>query len=168
MTASSRSAAFTTATSSGRASDGRSIPVASVKQNNVMRMIILVPISMSPMLKFAVQPTIRVNTLQARAFEGKIAPLCQDSENEQKVMRTRSTYPNPDNLLRDGMYGTARLRLEPPSDNLTVPSSSLIEQDSEGHGAVYMVKEGKAHGQPVRVDLGSGDLVESSTGSPVR
>ena len=145
------------------ASEGGTIPVLSVKQNDLMRVIILVPDLDVPYVKIGDPATIRIDALQDRTFEGKIARFA-NSENEQKLMRTEVDLPNPDNLLRDGMYGTARLQLEPPSKNLTIPSSSLIEQDSEGHGAVYVVKGGKAHRQPVQVDLDNGKSAEVVSG----
>ncbi len=145
------------------ASEGGNVPVLSVKQNDLMRVIILVPDLDVPYVKVGDPATIRIDALPGRTFEGKIARFA-NSENEQKLMRTEVDLPNPDNLLRDGMYGSARLHLAPPSKNLSVPSSSLIEQDSEGHGAVYVVKDGKAHRQPVRVDLDNGKQVEVVSG----
>ena len=145
------------------AAEGGLIPVLSVKQNDLMRVIILVPDLDVPYVKRGDPATIRVDALQGRSFEGKIARFA-NSENEQKLMRTEVDLPNPDNLLRDGMYGTATLRLEPPSNNMTVPSAALIEQDGEGHGAVYVVRDGKAHRQPVQVDLDNGKSVEVVSG----
>jgi RND family efflux transporter MFP subunit len=141
------------------AAEGGTIPVLSVKQNDPMRVVILVPDLDVPYVKRGDPATIRIDALQDRTFEGKIARFA-NSENEQKLMRTEVDLPNPDNLLRDGMYGTATLHLEPPSNNLTVPSSCLISQDGLGNGAVYVVRDGKAHLQPIRVDLDDGKSVE--------
>jgi multidrug efflux pump subunit AcrA (membrane-fusion protein) len=58
------------------------------------------------------------------------------------------------------MYGTATLELVPPSKNLTIPSSSLIEQDGQGHGAVYTVLDGKVHRKTVQVGMDNGRDVE--------
>ena len=96
---------------------------------------------------------------KGQVFRGVVARFA-NSENEQKLMRTEVDLPNPDNRLRDGMYGTATLELEPPSKNLSIPSSCLIEQDGQGEGAVYVVRDGKAHRQAVRVGLDNGSEVE--------
>jgi multidrug efflux pump subunit AcrA (membrane-fusion protein) len=79
-------------------------------------------------------------------------------------MRAEVDLPNPDDVLRDGMYGTATLHLEPPSSHLRIPSASLIEQDGAGHGAVYVVRDGKAHRVPVLVDKDNGREVEVVSG----
>jgi multidrug efflux pump subunit AcrA (membrane-fusion protein) len=75
-------------------------------------------------------------------------------------MRTEVDLPNPDNRLRDGMYGTATIEAEPPSKNLSIPSSCLIEQTGEREGAVYVVQDGKARRQAVRVGPDSGSEVK--------
>ena len=41
------------------------------------------------------------------------------------------------------MYGRALIELEPPSKNLIIPSTCLIEQNGKGDGAVFVVRDGK-------------------------
>jgi hypothetical protein len=58
------------------------------------------------------------------------------------------------------MYGTAIIEVEPPSRNLRIPSSCLIEQSGQGQGAVYIVRDGKVHRQAVEVGQDNGGEVE--------
>jgi HlyD family secretion protein len=141
------------------ASEGGAIPVLSIAQNDLMRVIILVPDRDVPFVARGDPARIQVDALQGRTFEGKVARFA-NAEDEQKLMRTEVDLRNPDNLLKDGMYGTATLILAAPSKNLTIPSSSLIEQDSQGHGAVYIVRDGTIHRVPVLVGLDNGRDVE--------
>jgi RND family efflux transporter MFP subunit len=141
------------------ASEGGTVPVLAVKQNDLMRVVILVPDLDVPFVQKGAPVSIKIDALRGRTFEGKVARFA-DSENEQKLMRTEVDLPNPDNLLRDGMYGTATLHLAASSDHMLIPSSSLIEQDGEGHGAVFLAKGDKAHHQPVQVALDNGSQVE--------
>ena len=62
------------------------------------------------------------------------------------------------------MYGMATLELEPPSKNLTIPSTALIEQTGEGKGSVYVVQDGKVFRQPVQVGEDNGREVEILSG----
>jgi len=124
-----------------------------------MRVVILVPDLDVPYVKRGDPAMIAIDALPGHPFEGKIARFA-NAENEQKLMRTEVDLPNPDNLLRDGMYGTATLRLEPPSSHLRIPSAALLEQDGQGHGAVYVVRDGKAHHLPIQVDRDDGREVE--------
>ena len=72
-------------------------------------------------------------------------------------MRTEVDLPNPDNLLRDGMYGTARLSSSPLEEPDRIPSTSLIEQNGQGDGAVYLFLQwNKVHRRRVRVGKDDG------------
>ena len=62
---------------------------------------------------------------------------------KDRTMRVEIDLPNPDGILKDGMYGRAIIELEPPSKNFTIPASCLIEQNAKGEGEVYVVKDGK-------------------------
>ena len=124
-----------------------------------MRVVILVPDLDVPFVDRGDPATIQVDALKGQVFRGKVARFA-NSENDQKLMRTEVDLPNPDNRLRDGMYGTATLEVEPPSKNLTIPSTCLIEQTGQGKGAVYVVQDGKVHRQPVQVGEDNGREVE--------
>jgi RND family efflux transporter MFP subunit len=141
------------------AAEGGTIPLLSVRQNDLMRVVILVPDLDVPYVKRGDPVTLQIDALPGRPFEGKVARFA-NAENEQKLMRTEVDLPNPDNLLRDGMYGTATIHLEPPSNHLRIPSAALIEQDGEGRGAVYVVRDGRAHYVRVLVDVDNGREVE--------
>ena len=58
-------------------------------------------------------------------------------------MRVEIDLPNKDGHLRDGMYGQAVIQLEPPSDNLAIPASAVIDQNTKGEGTVYVVVNDK-------------------------
>jgi RND family efflux transporter MFP subunit len=139
--------------------EGGNVPLLAVKRNDLMRIVILVPDLDVPYVKQGNPVTLEVDALPGRIFEGKVARFA-NAENEQKLMRTEVDQPNPDNLLRDGMYGTATIHLQPPSTHLRIPSAALIEQDGEGHGAVYVVRDGKAHYVQINVDADNGREVE--------
>jgi RND family efflux transporter MFP subunit len=141
------------------AAEGGVIPLLAVKENDLMRAIILVPDLDVPYVKRGDPATIKIDALPGRSFEGKVARF-SSSEDEQKLMRTEVDLPNPEGLLKDGMYGRATIHLEPPSSNLRIPSAALLEQDGAGHGAVYLVRDGKAHHVPILVDKDNGLEVE--------
>ena len=62
------------------------------------------------------------------------------------------------------MYGQAMIVLEPPSKNLVIPATCLIEQNGKGEGAVFVVRDGKVVKVPVRVGKDSGLAVEVLSG----
>jgi HlyD family secretion protein len=141
------------------AADGGGTPVLAVAQTELMRVVIFVPDLDVPFVDRGDPATLRVDALQGQVFRGVVARFA-DVENEQKLMRTEVDLPNPDNRLRDGMYGTATIEVDPPSRNLRIPSSCLIEQSGQGQGAVYIVRDGKVHRQAVEVGQDNGGEVE--------
>jgi RND family efflux transporter MFP subunit len=145
------------------AAEGGSTPVLSVARTDLMRVIIMVPDLDVPFVDRGDPATLRVDALRDRVFGGVVARYA-NAENEQKLMRTEVDVPNPKNLLHDGMYGTATIQVEPPSKNLRIPSTCLIEQTVQGEGAVYVVRDGKVHRQPVRIGMDDGRVVELARG----
>jgi HlyD family secretion protein len=145
------------------AADGGAIPVLAVAQTDLMRVVIFVPDLDVPFVDRGDPATVRVDALQGRVFRGVVARFA-NVENDQKLMRTEVDLPNPDNRLRDGMYGTTIIEVQPPSRNLRIPSSCLIEQGGQGQGAVYIVRDGKVHRQAVEVGQDNGGEVEIISG----
>lgn len=141
------------------AADGGAVPVLAVARTDLMRVVIMVPDLDVPFVDRGDPATIEVDALAGEVFHGKVARFA-NSETELKLMRTEVDLPNPDNRLRDGMYGTARIDVERPSNHMAIPSTALIEQDDDGNGTVYVVRDGKVHRQKVRVGHDNGDEVE--------
>jgi multidrug efflux pump subunit AcrA (membrane-fusion protein) len=79
-------------------------------------------------------------------------------------MRAEVDLPNPDGVLRDGMYGRAVISLEPPSDRMTIPATCLVEQDGAGKGIVLAVRDGVAKRLPIQIGRDDGLLVEVNGG----
>ena len=79
-------------------------------------------------------------------------------------MRVEIDLPNPDGVLRDGMFGRADILLEKIIKNLTVPSSCLIDRNGKGEGAVLVVRDGKVHRVAVRVGMDTGLRAEIVNG----
>ncbi|MDR3639136.1 MAG: efflux RND transporter periplasmic adaptor subunit [Isosphaeraceae bacterium] len=146
------------------AAEGGAVPVLSVARTDLMRVVIMVPDLDVPFVDQGDPVTIRVDAFPGQVFRGKVARFA-NSETELKLMRTEVDLPNPDNRLRDGMYGTATIEVDPPSlKQLTIPSTCLIDQSDRGEGAVYVVRNGKVERQAVRVGRDNGQDVEVISG----
>ena len=88
-----------------------------------------------------------------------------DSEDvNDRTMRVEVDLPNPQHVLRDGMYGRAEIILEKATKNLSVPSSAILERDSKGKGIVEIVRDGKMYRQSVVIGRDTGTLAEIVSG----
>ena len=87
--------------------------------------------------------------------------LMADAEDpETRTMRVEIDLPNPDNRLREGMYGSATIYLNQGKKVLTVPSSCLVGDVVQGKGKVFVVESGVAHTREVSVSTDNGVSTE--------
>ena len=146
------------------ASEGISEPLLAVATTDRMRTIVLVPDPDVPFCNVGDPATVKIDALGGRVFKGKVSRMADSEDLKDRTMRVEIDLPNEQDLLRDGMYGRAIIELEPPSQNLTIPSTCLIEQDGHGDGAVFVVRDGKVTRVKVRVGKDSGLRVEVLSG----
>jgi RND family efflux transporter MFP subunit len=139
---------------------GNEKPLFSISRTDKVKVFVPVPDRDVPFVNVGDPATVRVDALPDKTFKGEVSRYADSENPADRTMHTEIDLPNDDNLLRDGMYGGVTITLEPASKNLTVPSSCLIEQLGEGKGAVYVVRDGKAHRTDVRVGKDNGVDVE--------
>ncbi len=143
------------------ASEGGAEPLLAVARTDLMRVVIPVPDTQVPLVDRGDKATIVVAALPGRKFEGKVSRFSESEDPANRAMRTEVDLPNPDGKLREGMYGTATILLEPASPNaFMVPSSSLLKLSGNGEGQVFVVRDGKAHKVSVRIGLDNGNEAE--------
>jgi RND family efflux transporter MFP subunit len=142
------------------ASDGTATPLLAVARTDKMRVIIRVPDKDVPYLDVGDPATIQIDALGGKAFQGKVSRYAHAETPEDRTMRTEVDLPNTNEELSEGMYGGATIVLEPPSMNMTISSSALIEHKASHEGTVYVVKDGVAHLRTVQVGRDNGVDVE--------
>jgi len=146
------------------AADGNSEPLLAVATTHRMRTVVLVPDPDVPFCNVGDPASVKIDALGGRVFKGKVSRMADSEDLKDRTMRVEIDLANDQGLLRDGMYGRAVIELEPPSKNLTIPSTCLIEQDSHGNGAVFVVRDGKVTRVRIRVGKDSGLRVEVLSG----
>jgi RND family efflux transporter MFP subunit len=146
------------------ADQGSQPPVLSVARTDLMRVVVYVPDRDVPYLDRGDEAIVRVDALPGEEFPGKIARFSEFEDEANRTMRAEIDLPNPSGRLREGMYGGVTILLEPPSDNLSVPSSALHKESESGEGSVYVVRGGQARLHKVRVGQDNGVVAEIVSG----
>jgi RND family efflux transporter MFP subunit len=146
------------------ATDAKEEPLLTVSRTDKFRTIVEVPDTDAPFCNVGDPATVRISALGGRVFPGKVSRMAEAEDLRTRTMRVEIDLDNPDGVLRDGMYGQALIQLEPPSNNLVLPSTCLIERNGKGEGAVFMVEQGRVKRVPVRVGTDSGLRVEILSG----
>ncbi|HEX3448578.1 MAG TPA: efflux RND transporter periplasmic adaptor subunit [Isosphaeraceae bacterium] len=141
-----------------RAADqgGVNTPLLTVAMTEKMRTIVPVPDRDVPYCQVGDPATVTLDAFPGKVFHGKVDRTAESETLDDRLMRVEIDLPNPDGLLRDGMFCRADIILEKVVKNLTVPSSCLINRNGKGEGAVLVVRDGKIHRVNVHVGMDTG------------
>ena len=116
------------------AAEGNQTPLLTVSRTDLMRVVIRVP-DRDVVLASAGDPVVvTIDGLDRREFRGVVARIGESQDPTSRTMRVEVDLPNPDDLLREGMYGRAIIELEPASQRLTVPAACVLGPDWQGGG----------------------------------
>ena len=132
------------------ASEGGQASLLTVKRTDLMRVIVQVPDRDVVITNVGDPASFAVDALGSQTFTGTVARMGESEDPTTRTMRVEIDLANPKGLLREGMYGTATIVLEPISRNLTVPPACVMEHSGQTHGVVYLVSDGLAHRTPGR------------------
>jgi len=144
--------------------DSQAEPMLTVARVDKLRTIIDVPDRDVPYCNPGDPVSLRIDALGGRTFEGKISRVSDSEDLASRTMRAEVDLPNPEGILRDGMYGQAVISLEPPSNRMTIPATCLVEQDGAGKGIVLAVRDGTVKRLPIQIGRDDGLLVEVNGG----
>lgn len=143
---------------------GTTTPLLAVARTDPMRVVIMVPDRDVPYTDVGDAAEIRVDALPGQVFHGKVSRFAHSEDPADRTMRTEVDLPNPDNVLREGMYGGATIIVDPPSPRaFTVPASCLFDPE-QGKGMVYVVRDGKLHKTDITYGKDNGIDIEILSG----
>ena len=145
-------------------SQGAAVPLLTVARTDLMRVVVQLPDLEVPYADVGDKATVEIDALPGKKFIGKISRTADAEDRKQKTMRVEIDLPNPGNKLREGMYGTVTLDLQPPSDAMTIPSGTLVGKATDGTGKVYVVRNGAAHLVTVKLGQDNGLRMEVLAG----
>jgi HlyD family secretion protein len=146
------------------ASEGGQTSLLTVKRTDLMRVIVQIPDRDVAITSAGDTAEFTVDALGSLMFVGTVSRMAESEDPTTRTMRVEIDLPNPKGLLREGMYGTATIVLEPVSANLTVPPACVMEHSGQTHGVVYLVRDGLAHRTQVELGADNGSLVEILSG----
>ena len=147
------------------AADGNQAPLLTMTRTDLMRVVVRVPDRDVTLTDPGDPAVVTIDGLNGREFRGTVARIGESEDPATRTMRVEIDLENPDDLLREGMYGRASIALENPSSTrLTLPPACILDRTGKGQGTVQVVRDGVV--ERVQVDLGNdnGSLVEVESG----
>jgi membrane fusion protein (multidrug efflux system) len=108
-----------------------------------------VPERFLPVLRKGQDITVRVDAFPDRAFDGKVFALDNVVDINGRSIQVRARVPNPDLLLRPGLFARVNLVTELRQDAVIVPEAAIVPT-VEG-AFVYRVVDGKVERADVTI-----------------
>ncbi len=132
-------------------------PLFVIVRTDKVRVFVEVPEADAVRIQPGNSGTIRVQVLNDRLFEGKVAGDSWVLDPSQRTLKTEIDFLNPEGVLRPGMYVHALIEVQRP-DAWVIPVSAVVVRD--GLTFCYQVQDGKTRRLPLRLGLHDGTFVE--------
>jgi RND family efflux transporter MFP subunit len=146
------------------ADQGGTEPLLRVAKTDVMRVVVQVPDDDVPATHPGEKAVVLIDALPGRSFTGHVSRMADTEDPATRTMRTEIDLPNPDGLLREGMYGRVTIVLhDKPPGAFTLPSPCIRDEQAT-HAWVYVVRAGKLHRTPIIIGADNGSFTEVISG----
>ena len=131
-------------------------------QSDVIRTQLYVPQNAAFGVRPGVEAVVRVPEMPDHTFPGKVTRLADALAPGTRTLLTEVDVPNPEGLLRPGMYCTVELHIPREAPSFIVPADAIIFNANGLQVAV--VENGIAHLHKVKVARDLGTEVEVRDG----
>jgi RND family efflux transporter MFP subunit len=146
----------------GTSSQSQAMPVVKLAQNNVLRLVLPVPVNDVAGVKNGQVVDVDVTSVNRR-LQGKVTRYANSIQIATRTMDTEVDVPNNDGLLVPGMYAEVHLHLAAQPNVLAVPLDAV---DGLGTSVqqVYVVRDGVVHLVAVKVGLQTPSQIQVVSG----
>jgi len=104
-------------------------PIVELAQNSLLRLRFPVPEAETPVVHVGGSVSVEVDALHM-VFTGKIARDAGDIDRSTRTMVVEVDVPNPDDLLKPGMYASVTLQIQRGEGVLAIPLQALSRGDA--------------------------------------
>jgi RND family efflux transporter MFP subunit len=146
----------------GIASQTQAMPVVKLAQNNLLRLILPVPVNDVADVKNGQVVDVNVSSL-GRTLQGTVTRSADSVQMETRTMDTEVDVPNRDGSLVPGMYAEVHLHLAARPNVLSVPLDAVDGLGTSVQQA-YVVRDGVVHLLTVTTGLQTPNRLEILSG----
>ncbi len=140
---------------------GTSTPILTIADLDHLNVIVHIAESEIPAVHQADPAPIRVDAYPDRVFPGVVSRIAGGVDPVTRTVQVEIDVPNPERLLRPGMYAAVELSAE-TQRALVVPLSALVTVGSQHY--VWVVTDDKVSQRSVTVGRATGEVVEVTSG----
>lgn len=146
----------------GISSETQAMPVVTLAQNDLLRLILPVPVSDAGSVKDGEPVDVNVVSL-GRWLKGKVTRYADSVQFSTRTMNTEVDVPNRDGSLIPGMYAEVHLHLGARPHVLSVPLDA-VDGIGTATEQVWAVRDGVVHLTPVTTGIETANRIEILTG----
>jgi RND family efflux transporter MFP subunit len=139
-------------------------PILTVARTDKVRVVTYIPDRDVPYTNVGDKATLTVDALPGEPFTGTVTRFAETEDPQSRTMRTEVDMPNPEDRLREGMYGNLSIVLHHSEKTLTIPTACLTGQTGQGSSSVFVLRDGRVHLTPVKTGVDNGLRIEIHSG----
>jgi len=113
-------------------------------------------------IKVGQEATIKVATYPDRTFSGKVSQISPLVNPRTRAAPVEITLPNPEHLLKPGMFAYAEISLGKKKGFILIPAHAIVEE--AGKKKAFVVTEGKAVSRMVETGISQEGWVQIKSG----
>jgi len=150
-------------------------PVVTVVKMDTVKVIVNVIERYVPQVSIGLEAIISVDALQDTTFHGTVSKISPVIDPMTRMVTTEIRIPNPDLLLKPGMFSNVELLLESKPNAVVIPKYAIMqrteiqrnqlgEQEIIRDSYVYIAENDIARSRPVTTGIEREGLVEITSG----
>lgn len=124
--------------------------IATILQTNPIKLILQVPEVESARVRTGAQVSTNVGGYADRSFAGRVVAINPAVDPTSRALSVEVALDNPQNLLRPGMFATARIQQPGGEQAVFVPRSAVVTNENTNSSSLYVVERSDA-GEAVRL-----------------
>jgi membrane fusion protein (multidrug efflux system) len=155
--------AFVPAATSGSAAQNAAL--VTLADFKTVRVQVAIPENEVPLTKPGLPVRVTLEELPDKTFEGTISRSSKALDPATRTMMVEIDLENATELLRPGMYATAKIGIEKHTEVTLLPADAVVFEKSGI--SVFEVAENKAKKIPVKTGFNDGNFIEIRSGVAV-
>jgi membrane fusion protein (multidrug efflux system) len=136
--------------------------ILSLHDIEIVRTLIEVVEKDIPLVRVGQSAEIRAEAYPDRVFTGKVTRTVQAVNRNTRTMTVEVDLPNPDHLLKGGMFARVAIVVGVHPKAIQIPIDAVTQLEDNQY--VYVVRDGKARQVPVEIGSRAKHLVEITKG----
>jgi len=134
--------------------------IVSILENNPLTAVVYVIERDYPKVTIGQQAVISTDAYPGRTFIGRITRIAPMLKESSRQARLEVEVPNPDLVLKPGMFVRARVEFARHENATLVPLGALVRRDNKDGIFIADTKNLKARFVPVTTGIINGEIVE--------